>query len=88
MSCAFIGDVANVVRIETLGSTPLIVDEPGFSLDRPFSLRSRLVESPPGNLLPQAAHHPSTPRTLEMCGKEAVDLGIRHQARQSSEAAV
>ena len=52
VTAALVGDVAYVVRIETLGSTPLIVDEPGVSLDRPFSLRSRLVESSPGNLLP------------------------------------
>jgi hypothetical protein len=54
VSCALVGDVAYVVRIEALRSAALIVD--GF-----------------------------LPRNIS--GKKAVDLGVRNQARQSSEGA-
>ena len=91
MSRAFVGDVADVVRIESFRMSPLIVERcgpPSLSLGGTFSLRIRIIESSPGNLLPQTAHGQfSSPSPLEVRDKEAIDLGIRHEARQSSEAA-
>ena len=55
VSCALIGDVADVVEVETLGPTALII----HSLPRSDTRR-----------------------------QEAVDLGIRHEAGQSGEAAL
>jgi hypothetical protein len=48
-----VGDVANVIWIETLRPTPLIVDwswKAKPSLDRTFSLRPRLINSSPAKL--------------------------------------
>jgi hypothetical protein len=59
VSCALVGDVAYVVRIETLRSTPLIVDrstKTKLAFDRSFSLLPRLIESSPAKLLPETAH--------------------------------
>jgi hypothetical protein len=59
MAGPLVGDVADVVRIETLRSTPLIVDRPTKAkpaLDRTFSLRPGLIESSPAELLPESAH--------------------------------
>src|SRR5687768_8214069 len=48
VSCALVGDVAYVVRIETLRSTPLIVDrstKAKVGFDRTFTRRPRLTDS-------------------------------------------
>jgi hypothetical protein len=55
---ALVSDIADIVWIETFRSAPL-VDGSGkfrFSSDRTFCLRSGLVESSPGTLIPQTAH--------------------------------
>lgn len=49
MACAFVGDVAYPVRVETVRSSPLIVDgarKAKPALDRAFSLRPGFIESP------------------------------------------
>ena len=104
VSCALVGDVADVVRIETLRSTPLIVDratKAKLAFDRTFTWRHGLTESFPARLLPAIAHlcrllSDATFRRLptlglvprKIGGKEPVDLGVRHQASESSEAAL
>ena len=50
VSCSLVGDIADVVRIETLRSAPLIVHWSAKAipaLDRTFSLRPRFIESSP-----------------------------------------
>jgi hypothetical protein len=59
VSGAFVGDVADVVGIETLRSTPLIVDRAArveASFDRAVTLSPRFVDSSQADLLPQAGH--------------------------------
>ena len=61
MSWSLVGDVADVVRIETLRSAPLVVDVftkaiPAF--DRTFGLRPRLIGLAPAEFLPQSDHRP------------------------------
>lgn len=59
VSGALVSDVANIVRIETLRSSPVVVNapgHPGFYIDRARSLRDGLIESSPGHFFPQAAH--------------------------------
>jgi len=54
--CAFVRDVAHVVRIETLRMSPLIVERcgsPSLWLGATFSPRIIvIIESAPSNLLP------------------------------------
>src|SRR5262245_51018478 len=59
MSCALVGDVAHVVGIETLRSTPLVVHGSGEaprSLGRTLRPHPRLVESARAEILRNAAH--------------------------------
>ena len=59
MAHALVRDVSNIIRIDTLRSTPLIVDRPANAkspLDRGLSLRPELIESFPATLLPVTAH--------------------------------
>ena len=54
-----VGDVAYVVRIETLRATPLIIDRSTkaiSALDRAFGLWPRLVNASPAKLLPETAN--------------------------------
>ena len=91
MSCALVGDVAYVVRIETLRPAPLIIDwsmKAKPSLDRTFSLGPRLIVSSRGNVRPWNGIHVELPRLPSLAllptkigGKEAVDLHVRHEAR-------
>jgi hypothetical protein len=69
VSCALVGDVAYVIRIETLRSTPLIVDKStkaSLAFDRAFTLWPRLIESSPAELMPRpraaSCRMPSMPR--------------------------
>jgi hypothetical protein len=55
---SFVGDIAYVIRIETLRSTPLIVDASASAkaaLDRLLTLRLGLLESWRGKLVPESA---------------------------------
>jgi hypothetical protein len=55
---SFVGDIAYVIRIETLRSTPLIVDASAIAKaapDRLRTLRLGLLESWPGKLLRESA---------------------------------
>ena len=59
VSRALVGDVADVVGVDTLRSTPFIVDastpaKP--SLDRTFSLRPRLIAFAPAEFVVETAH--------------------------------
>jgi hypothetical protein len=59
VSRAFVGDVADVVGIETLRSTPLIVDRAArgeASFDRAFTRSPRFIDSSQADLLPQKHH--------------------------------
>ena len=59
MSCSFVGDVADIVRIQAFRSTPLIFDRPKKAIrrvDRTFASRSRLTEFSAVNLLRETAH--------------------------------
>jgi hypothetical protein len=72
VSCALVGDVAYVVRIETLGPTPLIVDrsmKAKLAFGRAFSLRTRLIESSPAEL------EPETPHLRRLCWDDVNPLG-------------
>ena len=54
-----VGDVANVIRIDTFRSTPIIVNgstNPKPATERSLSLRPALVESFPVKLLPETVH--------------------------------
>ena len=60
VSRALVGDVTYVVRIDTVGSAPLVIDwsnlaKPPF--DRTFGLRPRISEFSPAKLVPQIAAH-------------------------------
>ena len=55
MSGALVSDVADVIRIETVRLSPVIVerrDPPSLSLGGTFNLWIGIDESFPGNLLP------------------------------------
>ena len=99
--CALVSDVAYVVRIETLRSAPRNIDgstrartvlalpdginPPGDQSDQEDALRDPLRNRTHAALrrLPSLGLVPTTIR-----GKEAIDLGVRHQTCQSGEAAV
>jgi hypothetical protein len=85
----FVGDVTHVVGIDTLRSTPLVVDEPPppkASLDRILGLRPGFIDVSPAELLPWRSHLvPLVSRQL--VGEQLVHLDVRHQIRQCGEAA-
>ncbi|HSF19409.1 MAG TPA: hypothetical protein VLK65_28050 [Vicinamibacteria bacterium] len=59
MTHALVGDVANVIRIETLRATARIVVEStiaGPALGRTLSLRPGLIESSPAKRAQDTAH--------------------------------
>ena len=59
MPSTLVGDVAYVVRIETLRATPLVIDRSTkaiSALDRAFGLWPRLVNASPAKLLPETAN--------------------------------
>ena len=79
VSGALVGDVAYVVGIETLRSTPFIVDRSTrakLASDRTFTPRPRLIESSPARLLPGTAH---LCRLFVGCHQS---LGLRVQLRR------
>src|SRR5262249_7775638 len=56
---ALVGDVADVVRIDTLRSAPLITDrsaKDSRAIDRMLIVRPRRLESSPAQLLPKVSH--------------------------------
>jgi hypothetical protein len=58
MAHALVSDIAQVVRIDTFRSTPLIVDgstEAKSALERTFSPRLGFLEEFPAELLPETA---------------------------------
>jgi hypothetical protein len=97
---ALVGDVADVVRIDTLRSAPLIVEgstKVSRAIDRRLAFGRRRVESSPRELLPKLAHfcRPLSRSALlsfalaarKISCKERVDLRVRHETAQSGEAA-
>ena len=88
---ALVGDIADVIGVEAFRAPPVIVGVPAKARDkfaRPFGLRPTLGEFPPARVSRSSCRASGDGLLPTGRGEEAVDLGIRHQTRQSGEAAL
>src|SRR6476620_380952 len=72
MAWTLVGDVADVIRVEVLRPSPLIVDrawQTKPSLDRALGLRARFLDLSPTKLLPGIAHRSCSSVTFYRPGR-------------------